>query len=255
MSHESSRHGKLISQKILVGFDGDSPDSPGVQSIIKQLKAQELGGVVLFRRNVPATKTPAEHRQLLSALKAADPQAFLAVDQEGGKVQRLASANGYFDSPSHLDLATTSLIEFKQAVGKMVELVANLGFNWNYAPCIDVDFAQQCKVIGALGRSFSCDPDRVVELARTFIDEHRARRVLSCVKHWPGHGSAQGDTHEMGVDVTKTWKDFEKKPYKALVASGHVDAVMTAHIIHTGIDNLPASISRKWIDILRKEIG
>lgn len=245
---------RKILQKILVGFEGTSPKDSWVQELAKKLKAG-VGGAVLFRRNIPAEATVEEHKKLLAYLKDAAPDAFLAVDQEGGRVQRMNYSNGHFDSPSHQQLTTMNAEVAAFAVRKMVELINSVGFNWNYAPCVDVDSEPQCAVIGAIGRSFSKEPQKVVDMARRYIDEHRRGGVLSCIKHFPGHGSAQGDTHELGVDVTKVWKEHELTPFRELSVSGHADAIMTAHIVHTGVDSLPASISKTWVDKLRNDLG
>lgn len=243
-----------VRQKIIVGFTGTSPTTPWVLNLQRKL-SEGLGGVVLFKHNIPAEVAPPGHKALLTSLRTACSSAFLGVDQEGGKVQRINSSNGYFDSPSPQQLAVFSAQERQAALKKLVALIVDLGFNWNFAPSVDVDCDHQCSVIGAVGRSFSKDPQKVIECAREYIDEHRRQGVLSCIKHFPGHGSAQGDTHELGVDVTKHWKDHELVPFRELAKSGHADAIMTAHIVHTGIDDLPASLSKKWVDKLRNELG
>ncbi len=91
-------------------------------------------------------------------------------------------------------------------------------------------------VIGALGRSFSADPGVVTDHARAAIEAHRNLGVLTAVKHFPGHGSAPGDTHLGFVDVTGTWSSKELEPYRTLVSEGNADLVMTAHVLNGRLD-------------------
>jgi beta-N-acetylhexosaminidase len=246
---------KLIRQKIVVGFVGTKPSDPWVQSLCQRIIADELGGVIFFGRNFPAELSKFEHHELINALKPSGSRCFLAIDQEGGKVQRLSSRNGHLDFLSPMCLTSLPRDDARREVGKLATNLAALGLNWNFAPSVDVDYQPTCPIIGAVERSFSQDPEVVCEMARLYIEEQRKAGVLPCVKHFPGHGSAQGDTHDLGVDITRTWNEKELRPYRELNRTGHIDAVMTGHLIHTAIDELPASLSKRWITKLREEIG
>jgi beta-N-acetylhexosaminidase len=112
-------------------------------------------------------------------------------------------------------------------------------------------------VIGALGRSFSADPAVVTAQAHAFIAAHHAHGVTTTLKHFPGHGSSQADSHLGLVDVSATWQRSELDPYRTLIAAGIVDAVMTAHVFNTRLDpTYPATLSQATITgLLRDELG
>jgi beta-N-acetylhexosaminidase len=142
------------------------------------------------------------------------------------------------------------------------ELTANtlskLGININYAPDIDVNINPASPAIGKLGRSYSSDPAIVASNAAAVVKAHRAYNVGTVLKHFPGHGSSSTDTHKDLTDVTNTWRFTELLPYKTLLDSGLVDAVMTAHIINEHLDSskTPATLSKTIMtDILRGFLG
>ena len=115
------------------------------------------------------------------------------------------------------------------------------GVNLNFAPCVDVDINPACPVIGRLERSFSSDPEVVSRCAAIWLEEQRKQGVVSCLKHFPGHGSAKGDTHAGLVDVSRTWQDQELEPYRKLIAEGKVDMVMVAHVVCSELSDSPNS--------------
>ena len=134
-------------------------------------------------------------------------------------------------------------------------LLKGSGINLNFAPVADVDINPQCPVIGKLERSFSENSDTVAECCRIWIDEQHKMGIASCLKHFPGHGSARGDTHKGLVDVSETWERQELEPYFQLAKE--VPMVMTAHVINRQLDasGLPASLSVRITSLLRDTIG
>ena len=133
----------------------------------------------------------------------------------------------------------------------------NIGFNFNIAPVVDLNFNPDSLVIGSIGRCFSAEPAEVVRHARAFIEGHRAHSVPCTLKHFLGYGSAPGDSHMDLVDVNQTWSRVELKPYTELIAAGACDAVMTVHVFNRAIDpDFSATLSRATIDgLLRVELG
>jgi beta-N-acetylhexosaminidase len=108
-----------------------------------------------------------------------------------------------------------------------------------------------------LERSFSADPEIVIDHAREFIEAYRQHGILCAIKHFPGHGSSLADSHLGVSDVTKTWKEIELEPYKHFISEGMVDAIMTAHVFNRKWDpKYPATLSRLVINNwLRGKLG
>jgi beta-N-acetylhexosaminidase len=252
-----------IGQMIMIGFRGTevSEDS----QIIKAIRDLKIGGVILFDFDVPSKSfprnilNPEQTKKLISDLqKHSSIPLFVAVDAEGGKINRLKSDYGFSDFPSPKQLGEIGNYEVtKKEALKLSQELQNLGFNMNFAPVVDLNINPKNPIIGALGRSFSSDPQEVALHAKAFVDAHNQNNVISVVKHFPGHGSSLGDSHLGMVDVTETYKEEELFPYKTLQEEGLLKAVMTAHIFNKKVDrNFPATLSPNFlINILRKQIG
>ncbi len=221
---------------VMVGFQGVHPDDPEPQQIVEHLQTGIMGGVVFFGYNIQNAAQIVELTRFLNKNNAP----LLAIDQEGGRVQRLHSGNGFSDFPEPKELASGSYV-------RMAQEIKQAGFNLNFAPAVDLDGT--CPVIGKLGRSFSEDVNQVVDYASLFIGTHRDAGVLTCIKHYPGHGFAGGDSHQGMVDITETFNLVEKEPFNRLITSGVVDMVMTAHLVNRNIDPaFPCTLSRHMID-------
>jgi beta-N-acetylhexosaminidase len=183
----------------------------------------------------------------------------LAIDQEGGRVARLGASNGFSPTPSAYTLGTVLNRESdtRSAAATMAGWFLQTGLNVNLAPVVDVNVNPASPAIGALQRSFSADPVTVAQHASWFIDEFRRKGIITTLKHFPGHGSAAGDSHLGFTDVTTTWSPLELQPYAGLLASQSVDAVMTGHLFNAALDSLsPATLSNATIDgMLRGRLG
>lgn len=251
-----------IGEMLLVGFRGTAIDS--THHIVRDIRDYHVGGVILFEYDAPTgthhrnVQSPAQVKKLCSDLQAlTDETLFISIDQEGGNVARLKHRDGF---PATRTARATAQ-EGDEAVRKNAAIVAEelraAGINLNFAPCVDVDVNPACPVIGKMGRSFSGKPDEVTRYARIWLEVQREHGVLSCLKHFPGHGSAKGDTHAGLVDVSATWKDYELDPYRQLIADSVVDMVMVAHVINSKLgDRLPASLSPSVVNKkLRGELG
>lgn len=248
-----------IGQMIVVGFHGTGKADPWVQTILKQIEAGKIAGVLLFRYNITSQQ---QLLSLTSDINGLRPSLlpFVLVDQEGGRVQRLSSSNGfndYFSAKSVADKLTVS--EAEEYYFNLGQELRDLGINWNFAPCLDLHAVENnppCQVIGGLERSYSCDATVVAQYGGSMVRGLRRAGVLSCLKHFPGHGSSQGDTHQDLFDVTSTWNEVELAPYRRLIAEGGIDAVMTAHLINAqGGSPQPATLSSEWIGKLRGDLG
>ncbi len=251
-----------IGQMLMVGFHGTSAGKE--TQICKDIQAYNVGAVILFDYN-PVNKnkpkniaTKKQLTQLTKELQAcsADGKLLIAVDQEGGKVQRLKSAYGFYGHfPKASDVIKMNQSQIKETYTKMSQELKSVGINYDLAPVVDLDINTNNHVIHGLGRSFGKDPKRVANYAGTFIDAMHSNGVLTSIKHFPGHGSSVGDTHKGFVDVTNLWKEVELEPYRLLKEKA--DTVMVAHVFNQKLDaNYPASLSYETITkLLRWKLG
>jgi beta-N-acetylhexosaminidase len=254
---------EMIGQMILVGFRGLALEAEN--PIVADIRDRKIGGVVLFDYDVPAQspvrniESPRQVKALIDSLRglAAVPL-FIAVDQEGGKVSRLKEKFGFpaTVSQKYLGSLDDAAVTRKYAETEATVL-AEAGFNLNFAPVVDLDVNPANPVIGGIERSFSADPAIVVKHAVEVIRAYRAAGVLTTLKHFPGHGSSRSDSHLGFTDVTETWSQTELEPYRKIVETGLCDAVMTAHVFQAGLDpKYPATLSRSVIQsLLRDKLG
>ncbi|MER9745451.1 glycoside hydrolase family 3 protein [Mesorhizobium sp. M0187] len=252
---EDARLRQMIGQMVLVGFVGSEPDAEGYARVVRQAEEGKITGVIYLGRNIDGLK---QVRQLNEGLQrfAATPL-LIAVDQEGGRIQRFTGAMGFNETPSEATVAKSmSPDEAGVVYQNLASALSDLGFNLNLAPVVDVNVNPANPIIGKLGRSFSADPQTVEAYAKAFVEAHRAKGVLTVLKHFPGHGSSTKDSHKGMADVSKTWSDKELLPYKNLIASGDVDMVMSAHVINNKLSfsaQIPSSLSRATLTGLLRD--
>ena len=253
---------------IMIGFRGTSLSDGSRENEIlkKELKEGLIGGVILFDRDILTksqtrnVKDQEQLKNLVSELKENSNEHLLliAIDQEGGKVARLREKHGFKEIRSHKELADTGDIKetYKDA-SEIAQILKTTGININFAPVVDMAVNPENPVIAKLGRSFSKDPEVVISHSREFIRAHRENNILSVIKHFPGHGSSQNDSHKGFVDVSDSWTEKELKPFQELINEGSAKAIMTAHIFNSHLDpEYPATLSKKIItDLLRVRMG
>lgn len=250
-----------IGQMFLVGFRGCEIDDD--HWLATAIERDNLGGVILFDRNVDRSvqniESPGQLRQLTAALhKRARTVLFVAVDQEGGKVCRLKERDGFAPSRSAAELAGEGAEGVARHADILASELADCGVNLNFAPVADLDLNPDNPIIGRYQRSFGADPATVVAHDLAVIEAHHRRGVGCCLKHFPGHGSAGSDSHLGFVDATDCWRPLELEPYRRLLAAGYDDGIMTAHLVNRRLDpsGLPATLSSLVIEgILRRELG
>lgn len=251
-----------IGQMLMVGFHGTH--APKHSQICKDIQYYNVGAVILFDYN-PVDKNKPKNiaskkqlRELTKELQAcsSDGKLLIAVDQEGGKVQRLKSAYGFYGRfPKASEVIKMNQSKIKETYTKMSRELRDVGINYDLAPVVDLDINMKNHVIHGLGRSFGKDPKMVAKYASTFIDAMHSNGVLTSIKHFPGHGSSVGDTHKGFVDVTNLWKEVELEPYRLL--KDKADTVMVAHVFNKRLDaKYPASLSYETItNLLRSKLG
>ena len=247
---------RKIGQLLAVGIHGTELGDARIQQVIKQAEAGLIGGVIIYRYNIINRK---QLNELLHGLqRAKTPFPLLVfVDQEGGKIQRIDSTQGFHDTPSAKTIANASnAAQARQHYADLGQELQSTGFNFDLAPCVDLDGDPPCPAIGQLERSYGRDPQQVANYAQAMISGLKDHGVFACIKHYPGHGRAQGDSHTGLLDITKTWSEVELEPFKLLIAQGVVDAVMTSHLVHQDVDQgTPVTFSRGWLQRLRGELG
>ena len=248
----------MAGQMIMVGFRGFElgPDDPATRALAEG----KAGGIILFSRDVSLgvqrnISSLGQVKRLIAQARAAAPGPILAaVDQEGGKVQRLNANNGFTSWPSAREMGKSSPEDTRRLASSMAAQLEEAGFDLNFAPVVDLDFPGS-PAIGGLERAFSSDPAAVSAHARAFIQGMAEHHIISALKHFPGHGSATGDTHDGFVDISRTWTPAELEPYKTLLRQGFSGMVMVAHVTLAPGD-LPADLNPEVINgLLRRDLG
>lgn len=252
----------MIASMLIIGFDGSRVDRES--PIVKDMQKYPLGGVILFDRDYydrNATKnisSPEQLHKLTSDLKKYSKKPlFIAIDQEGGKVARLKPKYGFEAVPSAQAVGKMNFEQTIQTYAKEAKMLQNAGINMNFAPVVDLAINPKNRVIVGLERSFGKDPRKVTTFAKILIHEQRAHKIVSVLKHFPGHGSSLGDSHKGFVDISETWSPIELEPYTRLIKENQVDAIMTAHVFNSHIDDkYPATLSYKFnTKLLRQKMG
>ena len=253
----NTRLDRMIGQMLLMGTLGRSADSSWAMGLARRISLGRVGGVVFLGHNFK-TQKGVKSMTALFARAAPGLPVFLALDMEGGFVQRLGKKLGYEAIAPAQEVAETMTVKAARPLfARLARFTREAGFNVNLAPVVDILANKDNPVVGKWQRSFGEDPEKVAAYARAFIEEHRKRGVLSVLKHFPGHGSSLSDSHDGFVDITATWTKRELEPFAALIASGHAGAIMPGHLINRALTggNVPVSLSQKAISgMLRGEM-
>ena len=263
-----------VGQMLMFGFKGMEVDPKHV--VIRGLQAGQIGGIVLFDYNFQTKtfdhniKNPSQLKRLTQQLqdyaKLASRQhmghltpLLIGIDYEGGLVNRLKANYGFPDTLSAAAISKKRLAQAYDIATQMAQTLKTAGINLNFAPVVDVNVNPKSPAIGQLKRSFSADARKVTRYATQFAKAYREAGIVCAYKHFPGHGSATGDTHDGFVEVTQTWKPYELDPYRKLLSQPeHCPMVMTAHVVHRGLDKqaYPATLSSVLMNgLLRKKLG
>ncbi|MFO0826840.1 MAG: beta-N-acetylhexosaminidase [Phycisphaerales bacterium] len=235
---------------LMVGFDGPTlPEATG------ELLGRGAFGAILFARNFVDRRQVAE---LCAAIKdVADRPIAIAVDHEGGRVQRFRGS-GFTETQPMRDLGRNpeGAEDRARALGQLFAAeLRPLGIDIDFAPVLDVDSNPANPVIGE--RSFSSDPQLVARLGAAFVEGLQEGGVAACGKHFPGHGDTDRDSHldlpRLSHDVARL-KATELVPFQAAIHA-RVACVMTSHILFTALDSQrPATMSKRVLSLLRDEL-
>ena len=244
-----------VGQRICAGFTGTEV-TPEIRELIKRHK---VGNILLFSRNVTGFSQLqalcAELRELILAETGLPP--FLMIDEEGGEITRIGHLAG--DTPCAGALGASGNPENARLIGRIIgKRLRAAGLNFNLAPVLDCLSQPENAAMG--NRCFSRDPEQVSLFGREYIGGVRESGVLTCIKHFPGHGDTSVDSH---FDLPVINKSLDAIQRTELVSfreaiRGGTDAVMSAHIVFPALEpaGLPATISSRVLsDLLRKQLG
>jgi beta-N-acetylhexosaminidase len=221
------------------------------------LQHPQVGSVILFTRNYESPEQLARLTAEIHDLRS--PPLLVAVDQEGGRVQRFQA--GFTRLPALREIGRRFGVDRGEGLALARELgwlmaaeLRGVGVDMSFAPCIDIDYG----VSRAIGdRALHPDAAAVAELGVAYMLGMRDAGMAATGKHFPGHGAVAADSHVALPVDRREWPDIEAdlQPYRRLIANG-LPAVMVAHVVFPSVDERPASLSRAWVNgVLRGELG
>lgn len=244
---------KRIGANLIIGISGTSLTEEEKKFIVEN----EIAGVILFSRNYTDVHQLYDLTTQIQSLhhkyNINKAPLLIAVDMEGGRVQRFKAPFTIWPPVKNLgDINSPSLsFKFAQSIGAELKSV---GINFNLAPCVDITSDIENKAIG--DRSISKDPDNVAKNASAIVRGLVKSGLIACSKHFPGHGFVKEDTHKDLPTDNRTLEAIENCELQAFKKTfrARVDFVLLAHVIYSEVDKKwPASLSEKWIkDILQK---
>lgn len=234
---------KLVYQMFILG-SGDC---------LNEALAKGLGGVIFFTKDVPDEKVFRD--KIVEFKNNALIPPFLSIDQEGGRVERTENIRPKRVSPRVAYKNGESFLKKQSA--EISEELHNWGINLNFAPCADVNTNPKNPIIGE--RAFSDNPDEVIKGVELFSGESRKFGVIPCVKHFPGHGDADKDSHLTLPEIDLPFEEMKNihiKPFAWAIKSG-ADMVMVAHLWCKCFDKniIPSSLSKNVVGYLRNELN
>ena len=241
-----------VGQLLVAGIEGTTAGADARQAV----QDYQVGGVILFRRNVSDAVQLAALNDSLNALNGDGVPLLLCVDEEGGLVSRMPDE--VTDLPGMYTYGQTGDEGLARQVGQALGAACSaFGFSLDFAPVLDVWSNPDNTVIGK--RAFSSDPQTVARMGTAVMAGLEESGVIPVVKHFPGHGDTATDSHYGLPVVTRTAEELEQLeliPFRAAVEQG-APAVMVAHILMTALDDrLPASLSPAVVDgLLRQQLG
>ena len=224
------------------------------QEDIELLQAPQVGGMILFGRNI---ESPEQVRALTNHMRQVRPDILIAVDQEGGRVQRLK--NGFTLLPAmgkfgelYLSEPEKALELTEQCGWLMAAEVLAVGIDFSFAPVLDLNDISD--VIG--DRSFSKNMQDIMPLASAFLKGMKRAGMASTGKHFPGHGSVKADSHVAAAIDSRRYDEIYNHDMQSFIQlQPQLDALMPAHVIYDQVDPNPAGFSPFWIQkILRQEL-
>ena len=228
------------------------------ENLIQSIKEYPVGGIIYFGRNI---ESPTQLKKFSKDLqKSTKFPLFIGIDEEGGRVARISKNENFNVAkiPSMEELTRKGRTSnVKNASSKIGGYLKKYGINVNFAPVVDINTNPDNIIIG--DRAFSDDPYVVAEMSSAYIDGLHKNKIISAIKHFPGHGDTKGDTHDGYVYVNKTWEELHNTELIPFIYNfNKTDMIMVSHITTPNIttDWRPSSLSPQMIQSkLRDELG
>ncbi len=214
-----------------------------------------LGGIIFFTNDIQSID---QFKTLIKKIKENSLiPPFLSIDQEGGRVERTENIHHgkkYLSAKYAFEKGTDYLSNQTQEIA---EELNDFGINLNFAPCIDTNTNPNNPIIGE--RAFSSEPDEVIIGEKIVSNIYKNNRIIPCIKHFPGHGDTNTDSHLTLPEIKMPLDEMEKthiKPFKAAIENG-ADLIMIAHMHCECFDKetIPTSLSKNTIDYLRNTLN
>ncbi len=212
-----------------------------------------LGGVIFFTRDIQSKE---QFIGLINDIKKqSSKQLFFSIDQEGGRVERTENIHERYLSPRTAFSKGEHFL--KTQTEKIAQELREYGINLNFAPCADVNTNPNNPIIGE--RAFADNPDDVIKGIKIVTEVYRRNGIIPCIKHYPGHGDADKDSHLTLPVIDLPLSEMEKihiRPFRDAVIGG-AEMIMAAHLHCTCFDKktIPSSLSKNAIGYLRKNLG
>ena len=220
----------------------------------KNALKQGLGGVIFFSKDIHSKE---QFKELISDIKSQSLiSPFLSIDQEGGRVERTENIYGGKKYVSAKFAYEKGMEFLAQQTKQIAQELKSYGINLNFAPCIDVNTNPDNPIIGE--RAFSSKPENVIKAEKIVSAIYKNNGIIPCVKHYPGHGDANADSHLTLPKIDLTLEQMEQihiKPFKYAVKNG-AQMVMAAHLHCTCFEKeqIPTSLSKNALNYLRNTL-
>lgn len=234
---------KMVYQKFILG----TQDSFGSRKLFNSALDDGLGGVIFFTRDISSKE---QFTELVKDIKKrANRPLFLSIDQEGGRVERTENIHARYLSPKY---AFEKGEEFlKEQARKIAKELKSYGLNLNFAPCADVNTNPNNPIIGE--RAFANNPEDVSKGVKMVSEVYRKNGIIPCLKHFPGHGDANADSHKTLPEINLSMDEMEKYHIRPFKENLDCEMIMAAHLHCTCFDKdvIPSSLSKNVIGYLR----
>ena len=234
---------KMVYQKFILG----TQDSFGSRKLFNSALDDGLGGVIFFTRDISSKEQFTELVKYIK--KRANRPLFLSIDQEGGRVERTENIHARYLSPKY---AFEKGEEFlKEQARKIAKELKSYGLNLNFAPCADVNTNPNNPIIGE--RAFANNPEDVSKGVKIVSEVYRKNGIIPCLKHFPGHGDANADSHKTLPEINLSMDEMEKYHIRPFKENLDCEMIMAAHLHCTCFDKdvIPSSLSKNVIVYLR----
>lgn len=262
---EDTVAGMTLEQKVAGLFFVTPEQLTGVSKAVQAgegtreaLAKYPVGGIIYFKQNIQSEDQIKE--MLANTVSYSTFPIFLGVDEEGGKVARVADALNLDNVGPMADIGDTGDVQAAYTANETIgQYLSSYGFNVDFAPVADVLTNEENAVIG--DRAFSGDPQVVSQMVASAVQGLQSTGVSACLKHFPGHGDTEGDSHTGAATTERTKEEMQAAeflPFQSGIAAG-ADMIMVGHISAPSLtdgDNIPASLSEDIITgVLRNELG